>query len=588
MKKTSGPALLALWLLTGCGGGGSSPPGANNPPAAPLTVQFNNVTGTTPADAALGQPLAVEWVLPAGVSLRSVVLDATVVAGPIGSQSTCEVAGGALSATATAGTITVPNTCVSKTVKDVTLRVTVESTTGQRGTATHQFTTPANSGAFLPRRVNLPVLRITTENLAPVVSKETYINAQMTLDSNVAGTAPLASGLQIRGRGNSTWGMPKKPYRIKLTTRQALLGMPSSRDWVLLANYSDKSLLRNALALELGSRMGMPWVPRSAFVEVYLNDRYDGVYLLAENIKVATDRVNIEQLGATDADPAIITGGYLLEVDFRQDGHTMFSGVDNLPIVFQDPEAPTAPQEAYLQDFIDDFETVLHSADFANPVDRVRGLHRHRFVHPLVHRERSVPQRGCQHVEQLLDVQAARGPLVHGPAVGLRSRRRQRQLQPGFRDFRLARSRRALVRAAVPGPGVRGACAGDLEPGQDGSPAGDAPVDDHPIGCPAAVSAQQLPALAHSRDLRVAKLLDPGQLRGRGRLHAHLAYRARGVDGPAVQSLSHTLAGARAENRRAHDAGDSEQAPLGERQAAVVADDQVIEHADVDQRQGVT
>lgn len=368
MKKTSGPALLALWLLTGCGGGGSSPPVANNPPAAPLTVQFNNVTGTTPADAALGQPLAVEWVLPAGVSLRSVVLDATVVAGPIGSQSTCEVAGGALSATATAGTITVPNTCVSKTVKDVTLRVTVESTTGQRGTATHQFTTPANSGAFLPRRVNLPVLRITTENLAPVVSKETYINAQMTLDSNVAGTAPLASGLQIRGRGNSTWGMPKKPYRIKLTTRQALLGMPSSRDWVLLANYSDKSLLRNALALELGSRMGMPWVPRSAFVEVYLNDRYDGVYLLAENIKVATDRVNIEQLGATDADPAIITGGYLLEVDFRQDGHTMFSGVDNLPIVFQDPEAPTAPQEAYLQDFIDDFETVLHSADFANPV----------------------------------------------------------------------------------------------------------------------------------------------------------------------------------------------------------------------------
>ena len=92
MKNNFGPALLALGLLTGCGGGGGdSPPILNNPPVTPITVQFKDVVGTAPADAALGQPLAVEWVLPAGVSLRSVVLDATVVAGPTGSQSTCEV-----------------------------------------------------------------------------------------------------------------------------------------------------------------------------------------------------------------------------------------------------------------------------------------------------------------------------------------------------------------------------------------------------------------------------------------------------------------------------------------------------------------
>ena len=63
--------------------------------------------------------------------------------------------------------------------------------------------------------------------------------------------------------------------------------MPSSRHWVLLANHSDKTLLRNALALDLGTRMGFPWTPRSAFIEVYLNDRYDGVYQLIENIRVA-------------------------------------------------------------------------------------------------------------------------------------------------------------------------------------------------------------------------------------------------------------------------------------------------------------
>ena len=89
----------------------------------------------------------------------------------------------------------------------------------------------------------------------------------MNLESNVAGAAPVIGGLQIRGRGNSTWGMPKKPYRLKLTDKQSLLGMPSSRDWVLLANYSDKTLLRNALALDLGAKLGMAWTPRSAFVE---------------------------------------------------------------------------------------------------------------------------------------------------------------------------------------------------------------------------------------------------------------------------------------------------------------------------------
>ena len=132
--------------------------------------------------------------------------------------------------------------------------------------------------------------------------------------------------------------MPKKPYRLKLTDKQSLLGMPSSRDWVLLANYSDKTLLRNTMAhRSRHANIGMPWTPRSAFVEVYLNDRYDGVYQLIENIKVAKDRVNIDELADDDVTPDLISGGYLLEVDFREDGHTMYSSIDDLPIVFQDP-----------------------------------------------------------------------------------------------------------------------------------------------------------------------------------------------------------------------------------------------------------
>ena len=91
------------------------------------------------------------------------------------------------------------------------------------------------------------------------MSKEVYITGQMSLVSNVAGVAAVNGGLQIRGRGNSTWDIhPKKPYRLKLTDKQSLLGMPSSKDWVLLANYSDKTLLRNAAGARSRHQDGLP------------------------------------------------------------------------------------------------------------------------------------------------------------------------------------------------------------------------------------------------------------------------------------------------------------------------------------------
>ena len=368
MKRSIRAAYLLFGFLAGCGGSGGGDSAPSPPPVALPPVVFKNLVGSAPADAALGQPLAVEWELPAGVSIQSVALDATVQAGPVASQATCNVSAGTLAASATSATITIPNVCELKTVKAVQLRVTVESTAGQRTSATHSFLAPGNPASFLPVRVNLPVLRITTDNSAPIISKEVYVSGQMTLESNVPGAAAVIGGLQVRGRGNSTWDMPKKPYRLKLTDKQALLGMPASKDWVLLANYSDKTLMRNSLAMELGTKIGMAWTPRSASVEVYLNGRYDGVYLLSENIKIAKDRVNIDELAEADVAADKISGGYLLEVDFRQDGHTMFSAIDHLPIVFQDPEEPVSAQEDYIRQYIDEFEAVLYSDDFANPV----------------------------------------------------------------------------------------------------------------------------------------------------------------------------------------------------------------------------
>ncbi|MEJ0086492.1 MAG: CotH kinase family protein [Pseudomonadota bacterium] len=369
MKPLNILVFVAASLLSGCGGGGGADSGGTPapPPGGLSPVVFKDLTGTTPADAELGQPFTVQWVLPAGANITAVTLDATALSGTSPGQTSCVVSAGALPATATSATMTIPNSCASKTVREVQLKLTVDAAGGQRTTATHVFTAPGVPAAFLPQHVALPVLRITTDNGAPIVSKDVYITGQMNLASTVAGEAAVIGGLQIRGRGNSTWDMPKKPYRLKLTDKQSLLGLPSSRDWVLLANYSDKTLLRNALALDLGTKLGLPWSPRSAYVEVYLNGRYDGVYQLMENIKVAKDRVNIDELALADVGADKITGGYLLEVDFRQDGHTMFSAVDHLPIVFQSPEEPAPAQETYIKGYVDEFETVLHSSGFADP-----------------------------------------------------------------------------------------------------------------------------------------------------------------------------------------------------------------------------
>jgi hypothetical protein len=369
MKRPACVSLMAALLLAACGGGGSDNGGGTNPPPANLApVTFQGVAGTAPADAALGQPFNVQWVLPVGASISSVVLDATALSGVSPTKSSCVVTAGALAVSATNADITIPNVCAGRTVNEVQLRITVGSTSGQTTTATHSFNAPAEPAAFLPQRVQLPTLRITTDNAAPIVSREDYIDGQMSLVSNIAGVAAVNGGLEIRGRGNSTWDIhPKKPYRLRLTDSQALLGMPSSRHWVLLANHSDKTLLRNELALDLGTRMGFPWSPRSAFVELYLNDRYDGVYQIVENIRVASDRVDIDELEETDIAADVITGGYLLEVDFREDGHTIHTAIDDLPIVFQSPEEPVPAQEEYIEGYINQFETVLHSSTFADP-----------------------------------------------------------------------------------------------------------------------------------------------------------------------------------------------------------------------------
>lgn len=213
----------------------------------------------------------------------------------------------------------------------------------------------------LLRRRNIPVVRITTEG--PVVSKEDYVNGSMEISDPEGLYGPsetFKAGMKIRGRGNSTWGMPKKPYKIKLESKASLLGMPADKEWALLANYADKTLLRNVVAMHISEICGFSWTPAMVSVEVYMNGAYQGVYTLCEHKKVSSSRVDIEVVTETDTD---ITGGYYLEIEQNMDETTCFWTTMGVPMMFQEPEIPTPAQLAYVKGLFSDFETSLQNPD---------------------------------------------------------------------------------------------------------------------------------------------------------------------------------------------------------------------------------
>ena len=172
----------------------------------------------------------------------------------------------------------------------------------------------------------LPVLYIYTPNETPVVDKVTWIADSHAYLKDAEGKVTDLGAASVKGRGNTTWNMPKKPYALKLDKKASLLGMPKDKRWDLLANYVDRTRLRNDVALELGRRLGpdheqnyLDWTPRGEFVELVLNGTHMGNYYLVEHIKVASNRVPITEMKSTDIDAETITGGYILEFGVEMD-----------------------------------------------------------------------------------------------------------------------------------------------------------------------------------------------------------------------------------------------------------------------------
>jgi hypothetical protein len=217
-----------------------------------------------------------------------------------------------------------------------------------KGVPDRKYTVKINWGESVPH------IFIDTENASPIDSKENYLSATITIDGKKAYN-DFTGTTKIRGRGNSTWILPKKPYRIKFDAKTALLGLPAERNWVLLANYLDETHLLNAVALKMGKLMRMPFTNNIIPVEVTLNGEYQGCYMFTEQVEVATNRVNIGN------------DGLLLNLDTQyEDPWQFLSSTYDIPVLVKYPDLKNDKELEVIKEQYVHMESLIASDDFPN------------------------------------------------------------------------------------------------------------------------------------------------------------------------------------------------------------------------------
>lgn len=149
--------------------------------------------------------------------------------------------------------------------------------------------------------------------------------------------------VEIKGRGNSTWGQPKRPYQIRFSKGVDLLGMGKAKKWILLANYVDASFVRNDVALALAEMLDVQYSNRGSFVELYINGEYIGLYYLVQKIEIAKGSVDLRG-----------GGGVLFEIDtLHKDEEACYTSYLNECLVVKDVNSNNSERiiESFLVDF---------------------------------------------------------------------------------------------------------------------------------------------------------------------------------------------------------------------------------------------
>ena len=227
------------------------------------------------------------------------------------------------------------------------------------------------------RVTNLPAIYLNTFDGVGINSKDYYVYSTMYYVDEQDQVTQYDS-VQVRGRGNSTWNLPKKPYKIKFNQKEKFLGKgyAKAKKWTLLANAGDKTMIRNAITSAMGEFTSLKFNPAYKFVDFFLNGFYQGTYQISDQVDVRPHRVNVTEQDYPLTDESDITGGYLLEVDGFKDGLYFITGHYDVPIRihYPDDEEIMASQYDYIVDYIKQFEEKLYATTFADSLEGYRAM----------------------------------------------------------------------------------------------------------------------------------------------------------------------------------------------------------------------
>jgi len=204
----------------------------------------------------------------------------------------------------------------------------------------------------------LPVINLTTDNGNAITNREDYTTGTVSVFGNGVVSDLDNMTMEIRGRGNSTWGMPKKPYQMKLSSKREFLDMENDKKWLFLAEYADKTMLRNQIAYEMGYLSDLAWTTDSEFAEVFLNEEYQGTYHITQKVEEGSDRVDLGD------------NGFLLEIDQleRLDPDDVYFETDTFLINIKEPSLErNDSQYQFITRLLFEFEQTLYSNTFADP-----------------------------------------------------------------------------------------------------------------------------------------------------------------------------------------------------------------------------
>lgn len=284
---------------------------------------------------------------------------------------------------------------------------------GQVGNGTWQLKVRDNSASFvgnvtswairfgngpaipvLPFISNLPIIKINTFGQGipddPKIGSDFIVidNGPGNLNYDTNTTYAFQHRIGIEQRGSSSGSAPKKSYGFEtwdnndIDVDTTFLGLPSESDWILSASYYDKTLMRNVLSYKLFNDMGH-YASRTRYCELFLNDQYQGVYVVMEKIKRNENRVDVANLTAADTTGDQLTGGYIIKIDkFTGSGGDGFNS--NYPpsnptgdAIYYQYESPdqfelVQQQKDYIRRYVDSFETALYSSNFQDVTNGYR------------------------------------------------------------------------------------------------------------------------------------------------------------------------------------------------------------------------